>query len=124
MSFRGPRDSTKTFVDQPEFSDVDALLEGIESGEVECVTIYGPQDEMLCVLGRPGLYHLTLFVDETDGYAFNDGSGDTSKIDIAGEYWPSFRVCRDKQVLIDAARRFYASGDRPNDKRWQHFSND
>jgi hypothetical protein len=76
------------------------------------------------VLGKSRLYHLTLFIEETDGYAFDDGSGDTTKIDIAGNYWPSFRVCRDKQVLIDAARRFYASGDHPNGKRRLHFSED
>lgn len=124
LSFRRPKDRTKTYVEQPGFGDVEALLEGIDRGEVECVTLYGPQDEKLYVLGKPGLYHLTLFIDETDGYAFDDGSGDTTKIDIAGDYWPSFRVCKDKQVLIDAARRFYASGDHPNGERWLHFSED
>lgn len=124
LSFRRPKDTAKTYVEQPGFGDVEALLEGIDTGEVECVTLYGPENEKLCVLGKPGFYHLTLFIDETDGYAFDDGSGDITKIDIAGDYWLSFRVCKDKQVLIDAARRFYASGDPLAGGRWLRFSED
>lgn len=122
VSFRRPADSTKTYICQPEFDDIEMLLNGIDKGEIECVTLYGAQDERLYVLGKPGFYHLTLFVDETDGYAFDDGSGDTTKIDIAGDYWPSFRVCKDKKVLIDAVRLFYASGDHPRGASWLYFS--
>ena len=124
LSFRKVGDATKTYIDQPEFAYVQTLLNGIDSSEIECITLYGPADEKLYVLGKPGFYHLTLFIDETDGYAFDDGSDDRSKIEIAGDYWPSFRVCKDRQVLAETVHRFYLQGDHPETPHWLHFSED
>ena len=124
LSFRKTGESTKTYVENPEFKQVEALLGDIDAGLVECVTLYGPADERLFVLGKPGFYHLTVFVDETDGYAFDDGSEDRSNIAIAGDYWPSFRVCKDHRVLVEAAKLFYEQGGRTGLARWQFFSED
>jgi len=123
-SFRRPQDQVKTYVDAPNLDQIESLLDGIELGDIECVTLYGPQDERLYIIGKPGFYHLTMFIDDTDGYAFSDGSGDFSKIEIAGDYWPSFRVCRDKSKLVEASREFYYSGGRPHDQTWIDFSED
>lgn len=124
LSFRKIGESTKSFVDQPTLGQIESLLHEIDTGIVECVTLYGGEDEKLYVLGKPGFYHLTMFIDETDGYAFDDGSGDQSKIDIAGDYWPSFRVCKDHQVLLQMVRQFYRQGTHPDSPEWRFFSED
>jgi hypothetical protein len=123
-SYRRPLDQVKTYVEAPSFEEIESLLDGIDRGEVECVTMYGPHDERLFIIGKPGFYHLTMFIDETDGYAFSDGSGDNSKIEIAGDYWPSFRVCKEKSKLVEASREFYKSGSRPVGQTWLEFSED
>jgi hypothetical protein len=124
LSFRKVGEATKSYADNPGIGQVESLLREIDAGAVECLTLYGPRDERLFVLGKPGFYHLTLFVDETDGYAFDDGSGDTTKIDIAGDYWPSFRVCKDRGVLAKVAERFYWSGTPLEAAQWLSFSGD
>jgi hypothetical protein len=63
-----------------------------------------------------------LFIDETDEYAFDDRSEDITQIEIAGDYWPSFRMCKGYEMMLDAARHFYASGDHPKGQSWLHFS--
>lgn len=124
VSFRRPQDQVKTYIEAPTFEKVEFLLDGIDQGEIECVTIYGPQDERFFIIGKPGFYHLTMFIDETDGYAFSDGSADNSKIEIAGDYWPSFRVCKEKSKLIEASREFFLSGSRLQEQDWLEFSED
>jgi hypothetical protein len=124
LSFRMIGESTKRYADLPSIDQIEALLNEIDLGSVECVTLYGAGDEKLFVLGRPGLYHLTLFIDETDSYAFDDGSGDRSKIDIGGDYWPSFRVCKDHRVLVDSVRQFYWQGKPSASSVWRFFSED
>lgn len=124
LSYRRVGESLKNFEESPPWSRVESLINQIESGDVECLTLYGPVDEKLYVLGKPGFYHLTLFIDETDGYAFDDGSGSRERIEIAGDYWPSFRVCKDKRQLIDAAHWFFESGAATNGVKWLRFSED
>lgn len=124
LSYRKVGEATKVCVDEPEFARVEDLIGGIDAAEIECLTLYGPEDEKLFVIGKPGFYHLTLFVDETDGYAFDEGSGDQSKIAIAGDFWPSFRVCKDRRVLTEVAHQFYLQGQPATSSKWLAFSED
>jgi hypothetical protein len=124
LSFRKVGEAAKNYVELPLVDQVDALLSEIDGGAVECVTLYGPQDQKLFVLGKPGAYLLTLFVDEGDGYAFNDGSGDRSRIDIGGDFWPAFRVCKDRRILEDAVHRFYEAGKLPDSPNWVYFTDE
>jgi hypothetical protein len=124
LSCRGVRESARRYEEHPEFSRVASLLDAIDLGEMECLTLHGPAEEAFFVSGRSGHYYVNLFVDETEGHGFDDGSGDRSPIEIGGDFWPSFRVCRDKCTVLVALRDFYWDGCPPRSQGWFHYTDE
>jgi hypothetical protein len=124
ISFRNAGESAKNWLENPAEQALDNCLNAMEKGEIECLTLYGPSEERLFIIGKPDFYHATIFVDESEGYGYNDGTGDLSNIDIAGDYWPSFRVCRDMMILKSIAHKFFISGKPSESEHWIHFSDD
>lgn len=124
-SYRRENDDVMSEIKNPEFDQIKELLERIDFGDVECLNLHGPSDEKFCIIARAGFYHLTIFVEENKGYAFNDGSEERSqKIEIAGNYWPSFRVCKNKVEAFEALQAFFYLGTFPEAQCWIPFSDD
>jgi hypothetical protein len=124
ISYRNVGESEKNWLDMPSENALASCLDSMEKGAAECLTIYGKSDERLFVIGKPNFYHITIFVDESEGFGYNDGTGDSSNIEIAGDYWPSFRVCKDVVVLRSIAHEFFISGKPFQSEHWINFSDD
>jgi hypothetical protein len=124
ISFRNIRSVEKSWLGSPNVQLLDKYLDAMEKGKIECLTLYGSNEERLFIIGKPNFYHVTIFVDESEGYGYNDGTGDTSNIEIAGDYWPSFRVCKDMQILRAITHEFFVSGKPSKSEHWQHFSDE
>ena len=124
LSHRDVGESTKNFVEVPNIEDVDNYLLDIESGKLECLTLYGEEEHRLFIIGKPGFYYITIFCDESEGYTYNDQTKDASKIEIAGDYWPSFSVCKNSNILRAIVHEFYYSGQPFRSEHWIHFSDD
>jgi len=124
ISFRSIGESVKAWLENPSEQVLNSYLNAMEKGEIECLTLYGPNEERLFIIGKPNFYHVTIFVDESEGYGYNDGTRDSSNIEIAGDYWPSFRVCKDMRILKAIAHEFFASGQPSKSEHWIHFSDE
>lgn len=124
MSFRRVGESTKNWVEVPSEQILSQCIDAMKNGEIECLTLYGVKDERLFVIGKPDFYHITIFIDESEGFGYNDGSGNSTKIEIAGDYWPAFTVCKDIDILRSIAHNFFISGVPAKSAYWLHFSDD
>lgn len=124
MSYRNVGAPAKIWLEEPTEKMLDGRLTAMEKGEIECLTIYGSNDERLFVIGKPNFYHVTIFVDESEGFGYHDDSGDSTNIEIAGDYWPSFRICKDMEILRSIAHEFFVSGKPSKSEHWIHFSDD
>jgi hypothetical protein len=124
VSFRSIGASAEEWLENPKESVLGSYLSAMKKGEIESLTLYGKSEERLFIVNKPGFYHVTIFLDESEGYGYSDGTGDTSSIDIAGDYWPSFRICKDFMKLGSIVHEFFVSGTPSASAHWIHFSDD
>ncbi|QDQ25216.1 hypothetical protein FNU76_01980 [Chitinimonas arctica] len=96
-------------------------LADINAGRLECLTLFTTDGKNMMFLGKPGLTHICLFASDKETYIFDNGTADTTKVDIAGDYWPSFQLCRDGQRSKDIAREFCISGRPLAAQKWIHY---
>jgi len=124
-SFRLVGNQSEQLLLKPEYSQVTELLFKIETGVVDSVKLFTQGDACLWFLGRPGFVFICLFVSDEEEYIFDDGTGDTTKIEIAGDYWSSFTLCKSQNTVEQIAREFYFHGQLLASKKWNHYvSND
>ncbi|WP_374334343.1 hypothetical protein [Leeia sp.] len=100
------------------------VLARIFSGQVECLTLYAGDGQSMVFLGKYGLAHICLFVSDVEEYTFDNGTGDSTRVDVAGDYWPSFQLCRDSHKAEEIAKEFYVNGQPLSDQKWVHFVED
>jgi hypothetical protein len=124
ISFRHAGTPEKKWIDGPTTEALDNFLNSLKTGQIECLTLYGPGSERLFIIGKPNFYHVTIFVDESEGYGYDDGTGDRSNIDIAGDFWPSFRVCKSMEILRSISHKFFSTGKPSESEHWIYFSDD
>ncbi len=112
ISVRMIGDSKKQYFDAPSWDEVFTHLKNIEEGKVEFLSLIGPENESthMAILAKPGNYHVGIFIDEDEEYIFKASEVNGSKVDIAGEYWPDFQICRNWNDLVSITKVFFEEG--------------
>jgi hypothetical protein len=124
VAYRKVGNTTKQYIDKPIWENVLNILQLIEYGEVEYLSLIGPENECvnMDVVCKPGNYHIGIFINEDEEYLFKNPELSNSKIDIAGEYWPSSQVCTKFGDLTSIAKEFFKNGKPSNSHGWIYYS--
>lgn len=124
LTYRKVGDAVKQHLDNPVWEDVKEKLLLIDKGEVEFLSLIGPEEDYthMAIVGKPGNYHIAIFIDEDEEYLFKSSDVNELKIDIAGEYWPAFQVCTNWDDVVSVARTFFESGKPSDSYEWVYFS--
>ena len=126
MSYRAKGTVNKTINHQPTPHDLSREIMNIELGKVEYVSLQGPEEDnvRLEILGKPGAYHLTIFIDEYEEYIFSNGSSNKEKVDISGDYWPANHICSSVNQVLEIAQHFYKHGEPLKSYQWLYYCED
>ncbi|MEJ2046064.1 MAG: hypothetical protein P8X74_22930 [Reinekea sp.] len=124
LSYRNVGDAAKQHLDNPAWDDVKKKLRLIDEGEIEFLSLFGPEDDYthMAIIGKPGNYHIGIFIDEDEEYLFKASENNDSKIDIAGEYWPEYQVSKNWEDLVSVVGTFFESGKPSDSYEWIYFS--
>ena len=76
----------------------------------------------MVIAAKPENYHIGVFINEDEEYLFKTSEASNSKVDIAGEYWPEFQVCKNWKDLANFSKAFLEAGRPPNLFNWIYFS--
>ncbi|WP_299009182.1 hypothetical protein [uncultured Shewanella sp.] len=126
MAFRAIGNTKKQYVKEPSWNDVYQCVEEIEKGRVEFLSLVGPEvdNTHLAIIAKPGHYHIGIFIDEDEEYLFKASEFSNTKIDIAGNYWPEFQICKNFNDLVLIVKEFFENG-KPSDLfNWIYFSDE
>ena len=113
-------EQTQEWHDTPSLTLILDLLAKVYNGQVELLELYTHDGKNMMLLGKPGLAHICLFFSDTEEYIFDNGTGDPAKIDVGGDYWPSFQICRDQLRAENITKEFYVSGLALPEQKWIH----
>jgi len=126
LSYSTVGDVAKHHLNKPTWKDVTQKLHMIEEGKAEFLSLTGPEDEYthMAIIGKPGHYHIAIFIDEDEEYLFKASEANEIKVDIAGNYWPEYQVCKNTTELESIVRVFFETGKPSEFFEWIYFSDE
>jgi len=126
LSFRNVGNAAKQHLDNPDWDKVIEKLLLIEEGQIEFMSLYGPEDDCthMAIVAKPGNYHIGIFIDDDEEYLFKASEVSDLKIDIAGEYWSEFQICKNWDDLVSVVKTFFESGKPSGSYEWIYFSDE
>ncbi|SHO59302.1 DUF6911 family protein [Vibrio quintilis] len=122
--YRQTNEEVKKCIDKPSWDEVTKLIQLIDMGEIEFLSLNGPEEEFthMDVIAKPGHYHMSIFVDEDEEYIFKNDEVNDFKIDIAGNYWPDYQVAKDINILLSVIEIFFKDGSPSSSYEWIYYS--